>query len=258
LNESFQDYINRVAQLTLPDTYHNKLQNIQKSPKFVDGEPVDFPGYTVTTPIAAEDADNQAFYEQIDSLKQILQQEVEPKTIVFLPSPSFHFTLADLIWANNYKISLDKNPDFESQLQDKIADIFAAFKAENTLERPIYWQYFGAIVKPRTIAVLLVPKDEASYQPIMRLRRYIYQNSGLIGLGVEQQYDFIAHITLGYFGDISERFDRDRMQKTLLKLSEQWLETESPTITVNRAELRKFDNMIRYYREAHYPAIELS
>jgi hypothetical protein len=256
LNESFQDYINRVAQLTLPNTYNNKLQNIQKSPKFADGEPVYFPGYTVTTPIAIDDTTNQMFYRELDSLKQKLQKEIEPKTIVFLPSDTFHFTLADLIWEDNYRATIEKNPDFDTQLQAKIAEIFTTFQEENTLEQPIYWEFLGLIVKPRTIAVLLVPKDKASYQNIMIFRRYIYQNSGLMGLGIEQQYDFTAHVTLGYFGDIPANLDIDKVQNLLLELNEKWLETESPTIAVHSGELRKFDNMTHYYREENYPAIE--
>jgi hypothetical protein len=256
LNESFQDYINRVAQLTLPTTYTNKLENIRKSPKFESGEPVPFPGYTITTPIAADDIHNQLFYQQLNSLQDKLQQEVESQTIVFLPPDSLHFTLADLVWENNYRAALEKNTDFEIQLQSKIAEIFANFAAENIIEEPIYWQFFGSIVKPRTIAALLVPKDEASYEKIVQLRCYIYQNSGLIGLGIEQQYDFTAHVTLGYFNDIPDNFDRVKMQKILLELNEKWLETESPTIEVCRGELRKFDNMTDYYREENYPAIE--
>jgi hypothetical protein len=256
LNESFQDYINRVAQLTLPNTYNNKLQNIQKSPKFTDGEPVYFPGYTVTTPIAADDTSNQPFYRELDSLKQKLQKEIEPEAIVYLPSDTFHFTLADLIWEDNYRAAIEKNPDFDSQLQTKIAEIFTAFAEENTLERLIYWQFLGLLVKPRTLAVLLVPKDEDSYRNVMRLRRYLYQNSGLIGLGIEQQYDFTAHVTLGYFGDIPANLNIDKIQNLLLELNEKWLETKSPTIAVHSGELRKFDNMIHYYREENYPAIE--
>jgi len=65
--------------------------------------------------------------------------------------------------------------------------------------------------------------------------------SGLTGLGIEQHYHFTAHITLGYFGDLSPNLDRDRLASTIFELNQQWLET--PQFWVHRAELRKFDDM---------------
>jgi hypothetical protein len=121
---------------------------------------------------------------------------------------------------------------------------------------PIGWQLLGLMVRPRAIAVSLVAQDEDSYKRVLELRRCIYQNSGLIGLGIEQQYHFTAHITLGYFGEISPALDRDRLSNTLLEFNRQELPEEVIPLSINRAELRKFDNMLRYYREPDWPVLE--
>jgi len=71
---------------------------------------------------------------------------------------------------------------------------------------------------------------------------------------VEQHYHFTAHITLGYFGDLSPNLDRDRFLSTIFELNQQWLEN-SPDFWVHRAELR-FDDMTRYYREPDWPVLE--
>jgi 2'-5' RNA ligase len=104
----------------------------------------------------------------------------------------------------------------------------------------------------------LVPKDERSYERTLQFRRFIYQNSALIGLGIEQQYHFTAHITLGYFGEIPPNLERDRLSKTLAAVNEQALgeDEDAQTFCIHRAELRKFDDMIRYYREPNWSVLK--
>jgi hypothetical protein len=113
------------------------------------------------------------------------------------------------------------------------------------------------MVRPRAIAVCLVPTNENSYKRLLEFRRAIYQNPSLIGLGIEQQYHFTAHVTLGYFGEISPNLDRDRLTNTLLDLNQQALPDELIPLCIRRAELRKFDDMVRYYREPDWPSLEL-
>jgi hypothetical protein len=112
------------------------------------------------------------------------------------------------------------------------------------------------MIRPRAIAVCLAPQDENSYQRTLQLRRSIYQNPSLIGLGIEQQYHFTAHITLGYFGDISPQLDRDRLSNTLSELNQQALAEEVSAMGIRRAQLRKFDDMMRYYREPDWPVLD--
>ena len=100
-----------------------------------------------------------------------------------------------------------------------------------------------------------MPNNESSYEQILKFRRTIYQSSGLTALGIEQHYHFTAHITLGYFGNLSPNLDRDRLSATLFEVNQQW--SDSPELHVHRAELRKFDDMTRYYREPDWPILEL-
>ena len=77
-------------------------------------------------------------------------------------------------------------------------------------------------------------------------------------MGIEQQYHFTAHITLGYFGDVSEKNlgSRQKLYNHLDRLSNQWLEAEQPDMLVHRGELRKFDDMTNYYRQPEWAAVE--
>jgi hypothetical protein len=255
VNETYQEYINRVAQLTLPGTCSSQLQTIQSSPKFVEGQAISFPGYSIITPPSIDDGFNSKFYQQIQLIQQSIIQQLEPGFIVPLPSDSFHFTLADLIWDHSYQQAVKDNPQFETQLQEQIALSFKQYQETTNYQNIIQWQLLGISVRPRAIMACLVPKDQASYQAIVDLRRCIYQNAGLIGLGIEQQYDFTAHITLGYFGTISANFNRAELCVILAQISDRLLESDPTIITVNRAELRKFENMLNYYRQSDWVAI---
>ena len=261
MDDNYQTYLNRVARMTLPETYSSQVQHIQQSPKFQkrpEGgrQAVPFPGYTVITPPAQEEkSQNLAFYKNLNVCQQQLNQlPLESGLIVPLPPASFHVTLADLIWDSAYRYA-NENSEFEVQLRYAIAQIFGQCQQSTTQTNPIRWQMLGLTVMPRAVGVCLVPKDETSYEQILKFRRAIYQNPSLTALGIEQHYHFTAHITLGYFGDISPNLDRDRFASTLSELNQQWLEN-LPELWIHRAELRKFDDMTHFYREPEWPVVE--
>jgi len=247
--------------MTLPEAYKSQVQHIQPSPKYdrqPDGQyqPAAFPGYTVITPPWGEETHNQEFYDCLQAFQQQVGQQLGSSLLVPVPPDSFHLTLADLIWNSAYRHA-SENPDFEVQLRDRISQSFQQCQAQVAGEPPIYWQVLGLIVMPRAIGVCLAPKDEGSHDRILRLRRAIYQSQDVIALGIEQQYHFTAHITLGYFGDVSAVSDREALSNTLTELTQQWQHSGSPqALWVHRAELRKFDDMSRYYREPDWAILE--
>lgn len=262
MDENFQTYLNRVARLTLPDTHESQLQNIQESPKFqaqATGErkPVPFPGYSIITPPWAETTTNNDFYKFLHQAQTQLLEELPEDFVIPVIPDSFHLTLADLIWDGAYR-NKSQNPEFEEQLRSNIGKSLAEYGEANPSTQHNRWLLLGFIVRPRAIAVCLVPKDEASYNQILHLRRLIYQNPSIIGLGIEQQYHFTAHITLGYFGDVSEATlsYRQRLYASLNRISNQWLELDQPELLIDRGEVRKFDDMTNYYRQPSWASVE--
>ncbi len=181
---------------------------------------------------------------------------VNSDLIVPVPPASFHLTLADLIWDSAYRDAHEKNSEFEQQLRSCCVEIFQQYQQSMTRgANPIYWQVLGLIVMPRAVGVCLVPQDERCYEQIIQFRRTIYQNPKLIALGIEQHYHFTAHVTLGYFGEVSPDLDRTNLSIMLSELNQQWL-LNSPKFLIHRVELRKFDNMTHYYRESDWPSLD--
>ncbi len=256
MKETYQEYINRVGKLTIGSTHILQLKTLQKSPKFSEGKAVSFPGYSVITPPSKEDKLNESFYEKIKVFQQELHQFIDSGFIIPLPPPSFHFTIADLIWDSSYQQAIAENPSFSEQLREQIAKSFNEYRAIKNQFSTIEWQLYGTAIRPRALMSCLVPKNEESYQAIIELRSYIYQNSGLMALGIEQQYDFTAHVTLGYFGDIPENLDRELLANTITKINDLLLEDTFPVLKINRIELRQFDDMLIYYRKPDWAAVE--
>lgn len=261
MDDIYQVYVNRVARMTLSEAYQSQVQYIQASPKFQqqpdgDVEPIPFPGYSVITPPWSDDSENTGLYETLRDFQHHVGKELTPGLATLVPPESFHMTLADLIWDSGYRLAAEQT-DFDRQLRDRIAQSFQHCQASIKGEPPICWQVLGLIVMTRAIAVCLAPRNEQSHERIVKLRRSIYQNPDIIALGIEQQYHFTGHITLGYFTDVSVVSDPLDLISTLNQLNEQWLSIDSPQeLVIHRAELRKFEDMTHYYREPDWPVLE--
>jgi 2'-5' RNA ligase len=261
LDDTYQIYINRVARLTLPEVFQSQVQHIQPSPKFVrqaDGriQPASFPGYTIVSPPWEDDPHNYSFYEALSAYQRQTVATLEPGLLIPVPPESFHFTLADLIWASAF-VHATEDPAFEQQLHDRVAQSFEKCRFLIQAQQPLRWQIMGLFLRTRALGVCLAPRDEDSYKRVIELRRTIYQNPNLIALGIEQQYNFTAHITLGYFGEVAATTDRDRLAQQLIALNQHWYDIDAPQeIGVRRADLRKFDDMTRYYRQPDWTTLE--
>ena len=261
MDDNYQNYINRVAGLTLPQTYGSQFKNILESPKFKrspDGrvEAAPFPGYSVVTPPGKEDGENASSYENLQQCQKQLLELLDERAMVPMPAETFHITIADLIWENAFLDARSQNPDFEEKLRSRIQESFSKCEPELKQGPKIGWQVLGIMVRSRAIAVCLLPRDESSYEQILQIRRSIYQNPDLIALGIEQQYDLTAHVTLGYFTKTPEKLDGDRFAEELSKINDRWLDSPEE-LWIHRLELRKFDDMTHFYRQSDWPVIEL-
>lgn len=256
MDGNYQAYINRVVPMTLPTNYVQQLQNIQPSPKFNQGKPVEFPGFSVITPPWEEETVNDKMYQSLEKVEIQLEQELGKNLFIALPPQSFHLTVVDLIWEKTYLNAINENSNFDHLLIKEISRVFQKYqkiiKAVDSLELEI----LGLSIFPRAIAVCLAP-TEASYETIIKLRQLIYQDERIIKLGIEQQYDFVAHITLGYFGEIEANLDLNQVQSTLTKINDQWLDEAHPLFQLKTIELRKFNDMITYIRQPDWATIKL-
>lgn len=256
MDDTYQIYVNRVARLTLPASYQSQLANIQPSPKFQQGQPLAFPGYSIITPPAAEDSLNIDLYQHLSEVQQEVSQRFGQR-LNTVPAASFHLTIADLIWDAQYQGALAENPHFETQLKACIRKGFEQYQPTCSGEGPVEWQILGLLILPRALAVALVPRTEADYPPILQLRRLLYQSPDLITLGIEQQYHYTAHITLGYFGEALPALDIETIAEQLSGLNDRWLDVSPQVLEIPKVELRYFTDMTTFLRQSDYPQLSL-
>ena len=260
MDENFQTYLNRAMRMTLPETHRAQVQHIQESPKYEHDadqglRALPFPGYTIITPPGSEDMpDNQPLFFALEALQKQLVEHLAPNSFAAVPPSSFHITLADMIWNGAYRHA-SEDAAFEPQLRDRVGQIFQECQPLHE-GKSIPLQALGLMVMTRAIGVCLAPIDEPSYDRILKFRRALYQNRDLIGLGIEQQYYFTPHITLGYFASAPTPEQRSEMGETFVRLNQQWLDQEPQLYSVASAELRKFDDMTRYYREPNWAVFQ--
>jgi hypothetical protein len=258
VDESYQAYLSRVARLILPGAYESQWQNLQPSPKFARdaagvSQPVPFPGYTVITPPGSKDIANTELYRQLEVCQTQLIKILSSELLIPIPPDSFHVTVADLVWDSAYRDSIDTNPEWEKQLQEAISQSFDRYRSLKYATTPHQWQILGFMLMPRAIAVCLVPETVETYDRVLELRRCIYQNSALMGLGIEQQYRLTAHITLGYFDSLG---DRSAQVPPLSDLNQDLLDS-LPLLSLSQVQLCKFDDMTAYYRQPDWATLEI-
>jgi len=258
LDDTYQTYLDRTASVTQTDTYLSTLQYVRESPKFTisasgQPSPTPFPGYTIITPTYADDPQNRAAYDLLHQIQGELVAQLPENFLLPLPVSSFHLTIADLIWNGAYSDAA-LNPTYGATLQQCLARIFTAVQPQVVGPMPVAWKVQGLLAMPRAIGLCLVPVDEASYRRTARVRRAIYQDAEAMRLGIEQQYHFTAHVTLGYFGKLPAELDRVAVAD-LLRQTNRHFEEQNVVLSLDRAELRYFDDMTAFTREPDWAVL---
>jgi len=256
MDGNYQSYINRIVQMTAPANYEQQIQNIQSSPKFDGQKPVKFSGYTIITPPHGESSHNQEFYQKLAETQQQVVKALGSDFFVAVPADSFHVTLADLIWDDIYLNAVAQDAHFDELLIKQIDSIFKDYKTVYKDVKPYEFDVLGLSIFPRAIAICLAP-TETFYEPIIKLRQLIYQDEKIVSLGIEQNYEFAAHITLGYFGDVTDSFDEGKVESAVKKINDQWLANSPSIFTVEQFELRKFTDMTNFVRQDDWAVIKL-
>jgi hypothetical protein len=254
---SYQNYVNKVVPMALTANYPQQLNFIQSSPKFKNGQAQEFPGYTIITPPAKEDIFNREINQSLTELQEQFKAQLNADFFVAVPPESFHITIADLIWDTEYINAVTENNNFDNLLIEELNQVFTESQKEIADVDSLDLEVLGISIFPRAIVACFIPTEQ-SYNLLVKLRQLIYQNEHIIKLGIEQQYEFVGHVTLGYFGDIPEDLDTEQIAKTITSLNNNWIRNELPLFHIKQWELRKFNDMQTYIYQSGWPRITLN
>lgn len=242
---SYEVYEARIAGLVSPGGIAADAADSSPSRKFVrhdsGWQPEPFHGVTVITPPCADDTVNHGLYVALADLQQAVIQRFGLADIGLLPVSSLHMTVADLLYAADYR-PYRQDADRASDLHQQIAGVF-----ESVGRMPVQaWRVRGLSAFGAGVTAVLdcAPDD---YQRLMRLRAAIYDLPGVAHPGT-----FTAHISF-FYRQYTDPAVGARLAGILTALNHQVDWQALPAFQVYRAELRAFADMAAYSRQPGWP-----
>ncbi len=249
------DYNNRIESLLTETTLRQRAGEIKPpAGRFMrkdTGEwtPLEHPGYTIITPPFEdeEEEDNVQTYETLRDVQQFILERLNPLQYAPAPEAPLHFTISDLVSGDTYKKRVDG-----PQEQSFLIALASCFDELN-LRGAIKMNVLGVSLFLGGFVIALVGAyDEQSYKRLMLFRNAIYEAERLKNFGVLRKFKFTGHITLAYIESELSAKDRTRLAKTLVDVKERFFDNPLP-LNVVRADVRKFDDMSRFYRCEGWP-----
>lgn len=253
---SYADYVKQVEHLLKENTIRgiaNQVKTLGKFKKSNVGvwEPIQYEGYTLITPTFLDDQDNAGCYGILNKVREDLWEDLNFPQIVHAPATAFHMTVARLISSDIYETRLKNTHEEEFLLT--IQELFSRI----SLLGPLKFEVKGLSIFPQgVIAALVSPVTEGDYQRLQAFRDSIYGDKVLTDLGVDRKRGFNGHISLFYLEEELSGNDRRILAEALIAINKRFFQTPLP-FQITRAEVRKFNNFLNYYREGSWPVYVL-
>lgn len=256
MEASYLDYVKQVEYLLSEKTIREITNQVKTLGKFKknnvgEWEPIRYEGYTLITPTFLDDQENVSCYRIINDARETLLNEVGLAQFVPAPASAFHMTIARLISDDIYETRLKNTRDEEfflalHEVFDKIARL-----------GPLKFAIKGLSIFPQgVVAAMVSPVTDGDYQRLQSLRDSIYSDKVVTELGVDRKHGFNGHISLLYLEEELSGEDREILAEAVIGINKRFFQTPL-TFYISRAEVRKFNHFLRFYREDSWPVYVL-
>ena len=214
-------------------------------------------GSTIITPEQRDETNSRNLdtYEELQRIsEEILQSLSEPTRFKLAPAPSesMHMTLADLVSGPAYSEHVRAN---ERAFREAVDGVFRKLPPTGPQVR---MRVAGVSVFDIgvVVAVLRGRRTYArGFDRWNRFRNAIYADRVLRETyGVSGWEPHVGHITLFYVEDLLLREERDKLAQGLIKVNERFKDGRKLRFNVEKGEMRDFEDMSEYTREAVWPA----
>ncbi|MEE2786391.1 MAG: hypothetical protein VX589_03565 [Myxococcota bacterium] len=226
-----------------PRAWAKSLETIEVSNKYVDGQPVYFPGLSVVSPPGPESPQWSTIYQPLVELREGILSDLPGSGHQSVPDESLHVTGADLIAGPRYLAQTKRVGDFDNLLAEQVNVAWAQMPATG---RPLRWQFAGIAFFQHALVCLLNPVDKSDYDPLIHLRDLIYGCSDLAELGVRKTKPFMAHITLAYYTNIPPLPTRLSWLERC-RLRQDTFDIFKVPFSLDTLEIRRFQDMTAYH-----------
>jgi hypothetical protein len=252
MDKTFIEYQQQIDSCLTENVLRETIQELRPLRLFIKDDlgewlPLRHAGFTLITPIFEDEVENIKAYVRLSDLQQMIIQKLDPALYVPAPVSAFHQTIARLV----------SGSDFDNQIRGAREELFIKLMKQELAQLPqfekIQMEIRGITVLPGGfIAALVIADNEDEYQRLLLLRSKLYTNKELQNFGVEPKRPFIGHITLAYIQAPLDLDNQKNLIKTIQTINQDFLATPI-AFEVVRAEVRKFENYLRFFRELDWP-----
>lgn len=231
-----------------------RLPYLKKAQKFEfknsKWHPLSYPGFAIVSMVNSN-PDNDGLSKELSSIQLRLAKAAEiPAKMYLLPSASFHQTMANTLSAERFEKHIVKPglvKAFPGMVEQAMQEIPVSLETT-----PIAMEIIGLSIFSGAIG-LLGDFSASDFQRINAFRDSIYSSSVLQEVGIRRTRPFIGHITLAYLEDELTSVEKDRLWKVCYMINQQ-LSEKKLTFQISNTELRRYDHLAEFRREALFPS----
>ena len=254
MEKTFQEYTRFINEIVTEEIIKKNIAKIGTVGHFVIAEDGTFktrfyPGFTLITPTYSDDADNLSLYKTLVEVRDTIVKQISSLKCVKAPDSALHMTVARLISGELFEKSILNIR--ENEVLDALETVFSKSQAEPGMK----FQIEGISILPQgIIAAMVTAEDESGYNQLQSLRDSIYSDKVLSEIGIERKRGFTGHITLMYIEKELTAKEKKDIVESLIQVNGFYFLNPHP-FYLNRAEVRRFDNYLDFYREEDWPLI---
>jgi len=253
---NYSDYMKYIDTLLQEETIRKIVREVNTFGKFTksdDGgwQPAHYAGYTcITTPLDVE-GENKS-HRLIYEVQEKLLKNLTLAKIVPAPANTLHMTVARLISGNIF------DDNIMNVYEQEFLNVVGQLLSHISIDGPLQFEIKGIVVSEHGVIMALVtPVSEEDYLNLQAFRNEIYNDKVLMNLGVERKRSFKGHITLGYIEEELTAREKDSLADLIIDINNEYF-FEPVAYQIIRAEIRRFHNFLRFYREDSWPAYDFA
>ncbi|MDR3590651.1 MAG: hypothetical protein P4N41_13445 [Negativicutes bacterium] len=253
---NFQDYQEYAAKILEEEAIREIASQVRPLGKFRKNgtgswEPVPYAGYTIVTPTAPDDGANAGTYQVLDEVREALLRELDFAGVVMAPYTALHMTVARLVSGDVFVKKVLKAR--EECLLIVLRRLFLKIARPG----PLQYEIKGLSLFPQgVVAAMVSPVGPADYLGLQELRDRLYTDTVLKELGVDRSRGFKGHVSLCYIEEMLDENRKKELSDLIAAMNRRFFSAPLP-FAITRAEVRKFEDFSRFYRQDNWPAFAL-
>jgi hypothetical protein len=216
--------------------------------------PQEYEGFAIVS-MLSDNEGNEPLTARLVQIQQELQYNLPPQSaFYYLPSQSFHQTVANTLSADRFKNNI-LYAGLEEAYPGMVKNAFNHIPVAEGLE-PIKMKMVGLSIFGTAIGILGIFENEDHYNRIANFRTGFYADEQLAGLYVKMTRPFIGHITLAYIENSLNINQKKHMPGVISEIN-QALSQEENYFNISNTGLRRYHHLAEFIKQDNYPVYQL-